>query len=93
MNVTPATAARQITVARRVNRVQANVLVYSTKSGDTSFVPTVQAPVDEHEPHCFVCKRHTDHYAEHDNLVEQGKAYYTPEGDVWPMGEGPRFWK
>ena len=90
MNATPATLVRQINTAQRVNRrVTGDVLVYRTQSGDTSLVPRVQ---QEHEPHCFVCGRHTDHYAEHDDMVEAGTAYYTEDGDVWPTGQGPRHW-
>lgn len=33
------------------------------------------------EPFCFVCGRSTDHVAEHDDLVEEGKAMYR-RGDV-----------
>jgi len=33
------------------------------------------------EPFCFICNRATDHFAEHDDLVEQGKAMYR-RGDV-----------
>ncbi len=33
------------------------------------------------EPFCFVCSRPTDHVAEHDDLVEKGKAMYR-RGDV-----------
>lgn len=31
---------------------------------------------EEADPHCFVCGRHTDHFAEHDDLVEAGLASY-----------------
>lgn len=51
MNVTPATAARQTSIARRVNRVQANVLVYSTTTGQTSTVPTVCREVKRYGTH------------------------------------------
>lgn len=37
---------------------------------------------DEHEPHCYVCRRHTDHFAEHDSLVGLGLAEYDTNGDV-----------
>lgn len=93
MNATPATAARQIVTARRVNRVQVDRLAYSTSTGDAPRreVPTPEY-VEEHEPHCFVCGRHTDHWGEHDDMVDAGTAYYTPEGDVWPTGSGPQVW-
>lgn len=41
MNATPATLVRQTRTARRINRVSGNV-VYSTRSGQTSFVPRVE---------------------------------------------------
>lgn len=92
MNATPATLVRQIDTARRVNRrVTGDVLVYRTQSGVTSLVPRL-GEVEEHEPHCFVCSRHTDHWGEHDDMVEAGTAYYTPEGDVWLTGTGPQVW-
>lgn len=37
---------------------------------------------EQHEPHCFVCGRHTDHFAEHDDLVASGRAVYAANGDV-----------
>lgn len=46
---------------------------------------------DLDDPWCYVCNRPTDHRAEHDDLVEQGKArydddfgnvYYNPRGLV-----------
>ena len=53
-------------------------LVHTTTTGD--------APADaggwDDEPHCFVCGRHTDHFAEHDDLVEQGLAEYRDDGSV-----------
>jgi len=35
----------------------------------------------DYEPYCFVCNRSTDHFAEHDDLVEAGLAEYV-NGDV-----------
>ena len=65
-----------------------SVIVYSTSSAgtvtSTGFRPVeVVAPryVEEPEPHCFVCRRHTDHIAEHDALVEHGLAEY--DYDRW----------
>jgi hypothetical protein len=37
---------------------------------------------DVDDAHCFVCSRHTDHFAEHDDLVEQGFAQYEQDGSV-----------
>ncbi len=38
----------------------------------------------EPEPHCFVCGRHTDHFAEHDDLVYDYKvAEYGKDGSVY----------
>lgn len=95
MNATPATAARQIRTARRVNRVQSDRLVYRTVTGE---MPTdlrtgqriERVPVViEDDPHCFVCHRHTDHYAEHDDMVEAGTARYGEDGSVYPV---PWMW-
>lgn len=38
------------------------------------------------EAHCFVCNRHTDHFAEHDGLVEAGLAEYR-NGSVYRTAE------
>lgn len=93
MNITPRTVNEQIITAR-VQRAQRPV--YTTSTGD---MPTdlrsgqrLVVQTHEHDPHCFVCGRHTDHYAEHDDMVEAGTAYYTEEGDVWPTGQGPQAW-
>jgi len=98
MTATPATMVRQITTARVLNRVQGSTLAYRTESGVTSYVPraTPYVPVvdaydEQDDDHCFVCSRHTSHYAEHDDMVEAGTAYYDG-GDVWPTGSGPRVW-
>lgn len=48
-------------------------------------VPTVQWMVEEPDPHCFVCQRHTDHFAEHDDMVEAGTARYGSDGSVYPV--------
>lgn len=32
----------------------------------------------EDQDWCFVCQRPTDHWGEHDDLVEEGKASYDP---------------
>lgn len=92
MTVTPAVAARQIRTARKVNRVQPNRVVYRTATGE---MPTdlrtgqrlVEVPVVsvEDDPHCFVCHRHTDHFAEHDDMVEAGTARYGEDGSVYPV--------
>ena len=43
------------------------------------------------EPHCFVCGRHTDHFGEHDDLVEAGVAAYHG-GDVhWTVDGEARY--
>ena len=36
----------------------------------------------EPEPYCFVCRRCTDHFAEHDDLVEAGEVEYREDGSV-----------
>ena len=38
--------------------------------------------VPQADPHCFVCSRHTDHFAEHDALVDAGLAEYESDGTV-----------
>lgn len=47
------------------------------------------ADMDSYYEYCFVCSRATDHRAEHDELVQEGKAkyatdvgvvYYNPDG-------------
>ena len=35
-----------------------------------------ETPADDAEDFCFVCGRATDHFAEHDDLVDAGKAVY-----------------
>ena len=99
MSVTPKTMARQITVSRQERTERARVarvatrtrLAYSTSTGDAPRVYVDQTPMveDESEPHCFVCGRHTDHYAEHDDMVEAGTARYGEDGSVYPV---PWFW-
>lgn len=44
--------------------------------------PAPVAYTVEDDPHCFVCHRHTDHFAEHDGLVEAGLATYAEDGSV-----------
>lgn len=43
---------------------------------------TIVESTPDPEPVCFVCGRITDHFAEHDDLVEQGRAIYGPDGSV-----------
>lgn len=38
------------------------------------------------EIYCFVCSRLTDHFAEHDDLVEAGLAKYGEDGSVYRVG-------
>lgn len=45
------------------------------------------ADLDSYYEWCFVCSRPTDHRAEHDNLVEAGKAKYSTDlGVVYSIG-------
>lgn len=37
----------------------------------------------EWDSHCFVCNRTTDHFAEHDALVDAGLALYGDNGSVY----------
>jgi hypothetical protein len=67
-----------------------SAIVYSTSTGAAPSGALVEespatfgVPVDvDVDPHCFVCRRHTDHFGEHDALVEAGLAYYTGDGSV-----------
>lgn len=61
-----------------------NAAVYTTSTGDAPAVT-----LDAYDEWCYVCSRPTDHRAEHDDLVEEGKArydeidgfvYYNPRG-------------
>lgn len=45
--------------------------------------PAAVTYIDD-DPHCFVCSRHTDHWGEHDDLVDAGLATYGPDGSVYP---------
>jgi hypothetical protein len=38
------------------------------------------------EPHCFVCRRRADHFAQHDELVGAGLAQYATDGSVYALG-------
>jgi hypothetical protein len=54
-------------------------VVYSTTTGQVrrpAHVEPNDAFLDINEAHCFVCRRHTDHFGEHDGLVEAGLALY-----------------
>lgn len=60
---------------------------YTTQTGDKprTWQETVAfgLPALEDDPHCFVCGRHTDHFAEHDALVDSGLAEYGQDGSVY----------
>jgi hypothetical protein len=88
MNVSPL-----MMPTRKVDHAAAPVRpVYTTATGQTprgEYVeenpfefPSVGFDFDEYDPHCFVCGRHTDHFGEHEALVEAGLAYYTGDGSV-----------
>jgi hypothetical protein len=66
--------------ARRPVKIESDV-VYSTQTGDVP--PPVFSGIVIDDPHCFVCGRHTDHFAEHDDMVEAGTALYGPDGSVY----------
>ena len=88
MTVTPKTAARQIVSARAE---RAHKPVFTSETGVVRVVPQNIMPNvwdDEDDPHCFICKRHTDHFAEHDDLVEKGYARYEEDGSVTWTEEG-----
>lgn len=82
MNVTPKTAARQIVLARAERAAKP---VYTSETGVVRPVRVEAAPIVEDDPHCFVCGRHTDHFAEHDDMVEAGTATYGEDGSVYPV--------
>lgn len=87
MNVTPNTLVSQVAAARaaRVVPFGGDRLAFTSQTGVVRpvRVESVPAWADEHEPHCFVCGRHTDHFAEHDNLVEAGLAEYVKEDGLY----------
>jgi hypothetical protein len=70
-------------------------LAYSTSTDGTivdntvpEVAPTMDySAMDEYlsDPHCFVCQRHTDHWGEHDDMVEAGTARYEDNGSVYPV--------
>jgi hypothetical protein len=91
MNATPRTAARQITVAaaqraeqQRIARMGGTRLAFTSQTGVVRPVrPERVVPVgDVDDAHCFICGRHTDHFAEHDDMVEAGYAQYEDDGSV-----------
>lgn len=68
-------------------------IVYTSTTGDSDAeliaslrraeaLGLVEFITSAHEPHCYVCRRHTDHFAEHDSLVGLGLAEYSDNGDV-----------
>lgn len=62
-------------------------LVYSTDGRTTTDLREEEvfdlAPAEEYDPaFCFVCGRCTDHWGEHDDLVEAGLAEYRDNGSV-----------
>lgn len=91
MTATPANMVSQIRTAQRVNPSPRVRPVFTSETGvqrpSRSPRPGVVAPVVviEDDPHCFVCGRHTDHYAEHDDMVEKGTARYGEDGSVYPV--------
>lgn len=88
MNVTPKVHAQQVRrAAERKSAVVHDVrrLAFTSETG----VIRPQRPEPEPEPveddpFCFVCGRCTDHFAEHDDLVEQGLAEYR-NGNVYRL--------
>lgn len=96
MNVSPKTMAAQVRKAQaskaereRIARVAPQVRkAFTSETGVVRVTFTrIENPrqafaVMEDDPHCFVCGRHTDHFAEHDNLVEAGYAQYEDDGSV-----------
>lgn len=85
-------------------------IVYTSTTGDSDAeliaslrraeaLGLVEFITPAHEPHCYVCRRHTDHFAEHDSLVGLGLAEYSDNGDVLVTdfarssnGELVRYW-
>ena len=94
MNATPKTMAGQVrkahaaqTERERIARVAPRTrLAYSTSTGQVRRdSQDEQASQIDDDPFCFVCGRNTDHFAEHDDLVETGKARYGDNGNVYPI--------
>jgi hypothetical protein len=70
---------------RRPVRV-ASALVYSTRTGDKLVRPErVEIENVWDQPFCFVCSRCTDHFAEHDDMIEAGTAEYGADGSVYKL--------
>ena len=91
MNVTPATMVQQIAVARASVPFRGQTLAYSTKTGDVPRVERAERSygyTEEDDAHCFVCSRHTNHFAEHDDMVEKGFATYGEDGSVFWTEKG-----
>lgn len=70
-------------------------LAYSSTTGETPVdnrpleIKLAEATEDLPDPFCFVCSRLTDHFGEHDDLVELGLASYDAEtGFVYRIGHG-----
>jgi hypothetical protein len=90
MTVTPKTMVRQIRVAQEFNAEQARIRKMSERRLAFTSETGVERPVrvevwdnvEEDDPHCFICSRHTDHFAEHDDMVEAGYAQYESDGTV-----------
>lgn len=59
-------------------------LVYSTDGTSTTDLreEEIFLPEPDEDPFCFVCGRCTDHWGEHDDLVEAGMAEYKRDGSV-----------
>lgn len=56
--------------------MNANDAVYTTSTGDSP------VELEDYYEFCFVCSRPTDHRAEHDDLVEAGRARYDEHNGV-----------
>jgi hypothetical protein len=87
MNVTPNTLVSQVAAARaaRVVPFGGDRLAFTSQTGvvrPERDPQTGWTGIVEDDAHCFVCSRHTDHFAEHDDLVEQGFARYEDDGSV-----------
>lgn len=94
MNVTPNTLVSQVARARaaRVVPFGGDRLAFTSETGVVRPAPrevVLTLAEMEEDPHCFVCGRHTDHWGEHDDMVEAGTARYEDDGSVYPV---PWIW-
>jgi hypothetical protein len=71
---------------RKVTAEQLPVrLAWTTSTGDAPLAPVKETPYNpwDEVDFCFVCGRCTDHFGEHDDLVELGMVEYIDGSPRW----------